>query len=295
MDLITLILACSMYPNNSITNAMVQIGSQNKPYSIAVDGAKPQTFTSASAATVFANKQLAQNHKIEVGIMQIPDSWFKEYNVTAADLLLPCKNVVVATEILNEAASQCADLQSNNPNLDVKACTLSIYKSGDPQNGSDYATKITDYASVHNFDKILADAKAKNPKEFSMLPGDVATTISTPNAAKVNPATDPKRRLLKHVEDDTADNSSVSNDTNATPNVAPAPTTADNSNSNNNPPLAIDNSKNASDNANSVATNSTNINDVTTTADNSKSNTNNSALTTAIANNEIDSTDTTTQ
>lgn len=192
---------------------MVQTGSQNKALSVAVDGNKAQSFTSAGEALKFANDQLTQGHNINVGIMQIPNLWFKQYNVTVAELLLPCKNMVVATEILNFSARSCADLTNKAPGFDETACTLSMYKTGDPQAGSDFASSITTYASAHNFDQILAAAKAKNPKEFSMLPGDVATTAATPNAAKINPATDPKRKI-PHYDDDT--NNSVQNNTNTT-------------------------------------------------------------------------------
>src|ERR1700722_13055134 len=109
MDLITMILACSLYPNNSITNAMVQVGSQNKALSIAVDGGKAQSFASADKALAFANQQLAQGHIVDVGLMQIPSIWFKSCNVTLPELLLPCKNMVIATEILNQASLNCAN------------------------------------------------------------------------------------------------------------------------------------------------------------------------------------------
>lgn len=218
MDLITMILACSVYSNNSITNAMVQLGSQNKALSVAVDGNKAQSFTSADQALKFANDQLAQGHNINVGIMQIPNLWFKQYNVTVAELLLPCKNMVVATEILNASARSCADLSNKNPGFDETACTLSMYKTGDAQAGSDFANSITTYASAHNFDQILAAAKAKNPKEFSMLPGDVATTAATPNAAKINPATDPKRKI-PHYDDDTTNNNATNSDKSTTENT----------------------------------------------------------------------------
>lgn len=184
---------------------MIQLGSQNKPYTIAVDGGNVQTFTSANQALDFANQSLAQGHKISVGLMQIPNDWFQQYHVTVADVLLPCKNTVIATQILDSATSQCMDMQSKDPNVNLTSCALSIYKSGDPQSGMDYANKIMDYAKSHNFDDMVAKAKAKNPKEFSMLPGDAATTIATPNAAQINPATDPKR-LIPHEDDSASDN-----------------------------------------------------------------------------------------
>jgi type IV secretion system protein VirB1 len=194
MDLITMVLACSLYADNSITNAMVQVGSQNQPFAIAVDGGTPKNFKSQSEALSYANKQISAGHTVDIGLMQIPSTWLKAYHVTVADILMPCKNMVIGTEILYHSEAKCDELQPTIPNLDVKTCALSMYHTGDPQAGADYANAILTYAKQHNFDDIVAAAKAKNPAEFEMLPGDAATTVSTPDADQVNPSTDPTQR-----------------------------------------------------------------------------------------------------
>lgn len=191
MNLITMILACSMYSNNSITNSIIQLGSQNNAYAITTSDGKTQNFSSTADAAQFANSQISQGNAVNIGLMQIPSRWLKPYNVTATDLLRPCKNIVVATEILSDTTNECQ--QSNASN--VQACALSMYESGDPQSGSDFANKVIAYANDHSFNDMVAAYKAKDPNAFTLIPGDVPTTITTQNAASVNPSTDPSKKV----------------------------------------------------------------------------------------------------
>lgn len=198
MDLITMVLACSLYADNSITNAMIQVGSKNQPLTISSDSGESKTFKSQNEAVDYAMNELNDGHRIEVGLMQIPSRWFENTDrSTIVDLLSPCKNMVIATQILNHNMDKCAEINANNPNINLQACALSMYKTGDTQAGFDYANAVMSYANDHSFDKMLAAEKAKNPKKFTALPGDAHTTIATPNASKVNPSSDQTKRHIK--------------------------------------------------------------------------------------------------
>jgi len=213
MDLITMVLACSLYTDNSITNAMVQVGSHNNSLAVrSTDGLK--IFKTQSDAINYTNTALQQGNTIDIGIMQIPSRWAHASH-SAAELFAPCKNMVVATKILNQAMDRCSELSANDPSIDEQACALSIYKTGNPQAGLDYANAIISYAKAHSFDAILAAAKAKNPKEFKMLAGDAATTAATPNATKLNPSTDPRKaHKVVAANNDTDDTNATTSSTN---------------------------------------------------------------------------------
>lgn len=191
MDLVTMVLACSLYSDNSITNAMVQVGSQNKPLTVATANASPMSFTTPAQAAQYSNSQMQQGNAVAIGLMQIPSLWLKHAEVTPTDLFLPCKNMVFATKVLNNAVAECS--QNADASTNVQACALSMYKTGDAHAGLDYANTVLNYASSHPFSAIEAAAEAKNPAGFHMIPGDAPTTASTPNASKVNPATDPDK------------------------------------------------------------------------------------------------------
>lgn len=197
MDLITTILACSLYTNNSIIHAMIQRGSQNKELAISAEGNPPKNFSNLNQAVSYANNELKQGHNINIGLMQIPSFWLKSTNSSVSELLAPCKNMVIATQILNHAMDQCAELQTQDSNINQQACALSIYNSGNPQAGLDYANDVLSYAKDHSFDQAFADAKAKNPKAYT----DMGKVISP-----VKPAADKAKATVSANDQQTATN-----------------------------------------------------------------------------------------
>ncbi len=211
MDLVTMILACSLYTDNSIVNAMVQVGSQNRPLTVSVDGSAAKSFTSPSQAVNYSMQKLQQGQTIDIGLLQISSIWLKSNAINLSEQFHACKNMVTATKILNTAMDQCSNM-SNPAVTDPKICALSIYKTGSAQAGLDYANAVLSYAEAHPFSTLQAEAEAKNPAGFNMIPGDAPTTISTPNATSVNPSTD-KTKGGKAV----AKNNAIDTTTNSTP------------------------------------------------------------------------------
>lgn len=160
MDLVTLILACSLYADNSIPYAMIQTGAENNPLAVTSD-ASSKTFKTVPAAVQYVQNQMAQGKTLDIGLMQIPSLWLSEIATHTSDLFRPCKNLVVATQILEKSRLQCQSIASNNPSTDIQACTLSLYKTKDPQNGLAYANQVLQYAKIHPF-SVLAE-KARDP------------------------------------------------------------------------------------------------------------------------------------
>ncbi|MFM2322719.1 MAG: hypothetical protein RLZZ225_872 [Pseudomonadota bacterium] len=160
MDLVTLVLACSLYADNSITYAMVQTGTQNNPLVVTVDGT-PQTFKSMPLAIRYTQRQIAEGKKVAIGLMQISSQWLPEIAARPSDLFRPCKNLVVATQILEKLRLQCQTIAANKPNTNIQACVLSLYKTKSPQNGLAYANQVMQYAKEHPF-SVLAE-KARDP------------------------------------------------------------------------------------------------------------------------------------
>lgn len=151
MDLVTMLLACSLASDNSITKAMVDLGSKNEPLMVSVVGGESKTFPTEAAATTFAKNELQQGHEIKIGLMQIPSRWLDPYHLHVGDMFKPCKNMVIATRIVNELREQCLSMKRMPPITDMQACALSTYETGDPQKGLDFANKIMDYAKAHPF------------------------------------------------------------------------------------------------------------------------------------------------
>lgn len=202
MELVTMILACSLYSDNSIANAMLETGSQNNPLVVTVDNSPTKSFKSADQAAQFATQQIQQGHDVSIGLMQIPSRWLKKDQAVPAELFMPCKNMVTATKILNAAQNDCSDLTGSTS---TSTCALSVYKSGDPKAGMSYANTVISYANTHPFSTIEADAEAKNPAGFHMIPGDAPTTASTKNASTINPSTDKVKKVMAQADTDDND------------------------------------------------------------------------------------------
>ncbi len=160
MDLITLVLACSLYSNNSIPYAMIETGSENNPLLVTVDN-ETKHFKTESEAIAYTQKQMARGKHVGIGLMQISSQWFPKVGAHAADLFRPCKNLVVATQIMNKAQLQCQTLAERNPTLNVPACMLSLYKTGNTQTGLVYASTVLNYAEKHPF--LPLAEKARDP------------------------------------------------------------------------------------------------------------------------------------
>jgi hypothetical protein len=137
MDLVTLVLACSVYPNKSVVNAMVEINSQNNPYMIS-----GEPFKKESQALARVNQLKDSGASFQIGLMQIPDFWLLQKPVSTGELLRPCKNMVLATQILNKLMDDCNGSET---------CALSMYKTNDKTAGLDYATQVLDYANMYPF------------------------------------------------------------------------------------------------------------------------------------------------
>lgn len=200
MNLVTMVLACSLYPDNSITNAMVEVGSQNNPLTITITDngqSKTKTFKTETEALNYANKEIAQGHSVNVGLLQIPNSWIAKYpssmGANVLGLLHPCKNMVVATDLLNDATEQCASVDG-----DKTSCALSVYHTGSPTAGLDYAKQVIDYAVAHPFVKppsILEQVPATPANANTSVTANADNSVSTDNtnsntSAANNPSPD---------------------------------------------------------------------------------------------------------
>lgn len=187
MNLVTMVLACSLYPDNSITNAMVEIGSQNNPLTITIaenGQAITKTFKNEADATSYVNKQIAQGHNVNIGLMQIPNNWITKYpasmDASVSGLFRPCKNMVVATDLLNDATEQCASNEG-----DKTACALSVYHTGSPTAGLDYAKQVMAYADAHPF---IKPPSLLEQVPVPVSPASINAAANANNDATANPA-----------------------------------------------------------------------------------------------------------
>lgn len=184
MDLVTMVLACSLYADNSIPYAIIQTGTKNNPLVVTVDG-HTKTFKTIPSAIKYTNTQIGLGKNLEIGLMQISSRWLPTIGAHASDLFRPCKNLVVATQILEKLRLQCQSLTRHNP-MDIQTCVLSLYKTKNLQNGLSYANQVIEYVKLHPFNELASKARD---------PGMLAAT------EKLNKPIQFKQKTSEHFED----------------------------------------------------------------------------------------------
>lgn len=187
MDLLTTIAICSMFHSNATVNAIIQTGSKNQALAITTLSANNdllaplKNFKTLAQASDYAKQQLAQGNHVEIGMMQIPSGWLdplSKRGISLDDLLMPCKNVVVGSDLLTQADAYCAT-QTSTPAAQAR-CALSVYKTGSVSKGLSYAEKILQYAAIH---PVKISSKETHAADESELDYDTELALPIPDFA----------------------------------------------------------------------------------------------------------------
>ena len=195
MNLFTTIMICSVFHTNSITNAMIVTGSNANPLAITpivagVAGETHNEFKTIDQAASFAAAQLKAGNQVAIGMMQIPSIWLDKINkrgISSRDLLRPCQNLAVGTDLLNEAEAYCATKSDNADERDD--CALSFYRTSSPTDGLAYANSIQDYAKTHP----IESNPINHQIDFDGWQSDPDKQLPNPSFGQINPeiAADP--------------------------------------------------------------------------------------------------------
>jgi hypothetical protein len=183
MDLVTLVLACSLYANNSITYAMVQTGSANDALTVSTRN-ETKHFKTESDAIAYTEKQITLAKNPHIGLMQISSKWLTAVDAGTAELFRPCKNLVVATQLMNQLSLQCQNLATHSKKFNMQKCMLSRYKASNPQAGEVYANQILNYAKNHPFGPLVA--KARDPGMLAAVEKPIKSTKDTARPLLIN-------------------------------------------------------------------------------------------------------------
>jgi hypothetical protein len=116
MDLLTAILACSLYWDDDLVRAMAESNSRGNPYAVvdgaatlddmALDTSPPPRSLDAALASMGAI--VSRGGSPLLGWMQVPVSWAEVYGKPRESLLDPCTNLEVGTARLSEFDYECA-------------------------------------------------------------------------------------------------------------------------------------------------------------------------------------------
>jgi hypothetical protein len=114
MDVVTLILACSLYPDDSLVRALISVQSQDNPYFVG-DLATLKTsdrLTSPDAAMVETEAISRREGRPAVGLLGIPVAWARRFDKETRELFDPCTNIAVGTAMLSEFEAECVQVKA---------------------------------------------------------------------------------------------------------------------------------------------------------------------------------------
>jgi hypothetical protein len=109
MDILAIILACSLHPDDELLRTLVDIESSGNVYFVG-DLATLKTndsLTSAEAALRFAEDLRRHGGRPAVGLLGVPLDWAGRYGRAPIELFDACTNVAIATAAFTDYARAC--------------------------------------------------------------------------------------------------------------------------------------------------------------------------------------------
>jgi hypothetical protein len=102
MDVLTLVLACSVFPDDALVRAMVDLASRGNPHFVGDTttlATFDQTNSSADADRIVQELE-RQGGRPVVGLLAVPPAWAQRYGRARAELYDACVNLWVGTAVL---------------------------------------------------------------------------------------------------------------------------------------------------------------------------------------------------
>jgi hypothetical protein len=109
MDLLTVILACSLHPDDRLVEAFIRKVSDANPFFLGdyVSLVTHDDLTSAEEVLNLAASISQKGGRPALGLMAIPISWAARFDRTPTDLLDGCTNISIGTAMMASFASEC--------------------------------------------------------------------------------------------------------------------------------------------------------------------------------------------
>lgn len=191
IDLTQLIDQCVNPKHKTVMQAIVKVESGGKPLAIGLNkGFKLQYQAKDTAqAKSWVDYLEKNNYNFDVGIGQVNIKNIHNYGYKASDLLDPCLNLKIASEIFDKS-HQSALATDNSANALKKA--ISAYNTGNFRSGfkNGYVAKVTAKMDIklavnNNIPPIVSTASVNNTQPSNKV------KVSVVNNASTNDTTNP--------------------------------------------------------------------------------------------------------
>jgi hypothetical protein len=117
MDVLALILTCSVYPDDHLVRAMVELASQSNPNFVG-DLVTLVTFDRATSPTEsqkVVTELERRGGKPVLGLLGVPVAWASRYGKKGGDLFDGCTNLMVGSSVLQSHYEACSNTHSATP------------------------------------------------------------------------------------------------------------------------------------------------------------------------------------
>ena len=110
MDILTIVLACSLHFDDQLVTALVHKVSNDNPLMVGdlVTLTTHDHLTSEDQAKAVVDDIIKHGGRPAVGLLGIPTTWAARYGRTPGELFDGCTNIAVGTAALSEFAHQCS-------------------------------------------------------------------------------------------------------------------------------------------------------------------------------------------
>ena len=161
MDILTAVLACSLYADDNLVRAIVQSTSQSNAYAV-VDPLEDRDALEPSPPPRSRDEAIARLADIQarggaplLGLMQIPVRWAERFGRDAGDLFDPCINLSVGTAMLSDFSQQCSRLPGE-PHREVRASRTQMDVLPSKDNRACIVREYADAIGVPEFAEVLS-------------------------------------------------------------------------------------------------------------------------------------------
>jgi hypothetical protein len=110
VDVLAIILACSLHPDDALVRTLVDVQSEGNVYFVGdLKTLKSKdSLTSADAALRYAEGLRGQGGRPAVGLLGVPLDWASRYGRAPIELFDACTNIAVGTAALAEYQDHCS-------------------------------------------------------------------------------------------------------------------------------------------------------------------------------------------
>jgi hypothetical protein len=131
MDVMSAILACSLYLDDPLVRAIVESTSQSNPLfvqNVSIDSA-PAVGTPTTVDEAVAQSEMITKYggRAVVGLMQVPIVWLAGFGRSVREAFDPCVNVTVGTTMLSNFAYECSRSTGTRERKALRPCITRKY------------------------------------------------------------------------------------------------------------------------------------------------------------------------